>query len=125
MAKFKIYDEDDNFIGEYVGEFVEDAKDTVTESFEDSAGAGLFAIVILLVIKFPWMILVILGWLLLKAIWIVVKAVAWLLWEVLKVVLRSLWWLLGLFCLSIWWLIRLPFTWLFHKELPDWWFPVW
>ena len=125
MAKFKIYDENDNFIGEYVGDFVANSFDTVTESFGESAGAGLFAIVILLVIKFPWLIIVILGGLLLKAIWLVIKLFAWLFWAAAKVILRSLWWALGMICLSMWWLLRLPFTWLFHKEFPDWWFPVW
>lgn len=38
MAKLKIYDEDDNFLGEYVGDFVEETKDTISDSFGDSWG---------------------------------------------------------------------------------------
>ena len=112
MARFKIYDEDDNFLGEYVGEFVEDAKDSVANSFAESTGAGLLSLVVLLVIKFPWLILVIIAWLLLKAVWGIIKLVVILLWRTLQfaapylwiaivAVFRSFWWLLGLVCLSV------------------------
>ena len=44
MLKFKIYDEDDNFIGEYIGDFVENTKESVSESFDISFWEGILAI---------------------------------------------------------------------------------
>ena len=73
MSKFKIYDENDNFIGEYIGDFVTDSKDSVSDSFADSFGSGCLAILILFAFKFPWLIIVVIGWLLFKLLWIVVK----------------------------------------------------
>ncbi|MBE7063083.1 MAG: hypothetical protein E7390_04735 [Ruminococcaceae bacterium] len=51
MSKFKIYDEDDNFIGEYIGDFVENSKESVSESFDSSFGSGILALLCLLAFK--------------------------------------------------------------------------
>ena len=125
MARLKIYDENDNFIGEYIGEFVSDSFDTVADSFEESPLSGLASIVVLLILKCPWLLLVILFWFILKLIWISLKIFLKVAWVIAKPILRTMWWLLGLFCLGIWWLLRLPFVLIFYRELPDWWFPVW
>ena len=114
MSLFKIYDEDDNFIGEYVGEFVDNAKENVASSFDNSPGAGCMAILILAILKFPWLIIVIIAWLLLK-----------LMWKAVKLALRIIWWLLRLCCISLWWIVRAPFMYVLYREMPDWWFPEW
>ena len=59
MSKFKIYDENDNFIGEYIGDFVEETKDSVSESFDCSIGEGVLAVLCVFAFKFPWLIIVI------------------------------------------------------------------
>ena len=106
----KLYDE----FGNYIREFIEDSKDRVTSSFEDSPGDGCLAVLSVILFSLPWLILLVILWLVLKLIGIV-----------LKFIMRTGWWLLGLIVLSIWWLIRLPFSLIFHHETPDWWFPEW
>lgn len=106
----KLYDE----FGNYVGEFIENTKEQVSDSFDISFGTGCLVILGILAFKFPWLILVIIVWLLFKLLWII-----------LKFVFRTLWWCLGLTALSIWWILRLPFTLIFQHKFPDWWFPVW
>ncbi|MBQ8559666.1 MAG: hypothetical protein IJ439_06775 [Tyzzerella sp.] len=91
MSKFRIYDEDDNFIGEYIGDFVKDTKDTVSDSFDTSFGSGLLAISCVLAFKFPWLILVIIGWFILKLLWIVIKFVGRIAWWLLRFGLLCLW----------------------------------
>ena len=125
MAKFKIYDEDDNFIGEYVGDFLENAKDTVSDSFDTSLGSGCLAILCVLAFKFPWLILVIIGWLILKLLWVVLKFIGRILWWVLRICGLCLWWLLQEMVYGIWWLIRVPITLILDKNVPEWWFPNW
>lgn len=114
MSKLKIYDENDNFIGEYIGEFVEDTKDNISDSFDESVGSGCLTILCVLAFKFPWLILVIIGWFLLKLIWIIIKFVG-----------RVLWWIMRFCIICLWWLIRLPITLILDKDVPVWWLPKW
>lgn len=123
MSKFKIYDENDNFIGEYIGDFVEEAKDSVSDSFDVSFGSGLFAVLCVLAFKFPWLILVIIGWGILKLLWIVLKFVGRIVWWILRFSAMCIWWLLQEIAYGIWWLIRVPLTLAFDKNVPYWWFP--
>ena len=92
MSKLKIYDENDNFLGEYIGDFVEDTKENVSESFDTSLGSGLLAILCVFAIRFPWLIFVIVGWFILKLIWTVVKFIGRNLWWVLRLGMQCLWW---------------------------------
>ena len=96
--RLKVYDEDNNFVGEWIGDFVEESKESVSESFDVSFGEGCLALLILLAFKFPWLILVIILWLILKLMWFFIK----------------------LICRCIWWVVRLPFTLIFKKEFPVW-----
>lgn len=123
MSKFKIYDENDNFIGEYIGDFVEEAKDSVSDSFDVSFGSGLLTVLCVLAFKFPWLLLVIIGWGILKLLWIVLKFVGRIAWWVLRFSAICLWWLLQEIVYGIWWLIRVPFTLALDKNVPYWWFP--
>ena len=125
MSSFKIYDENDNFIGEYVGEFFENAKDTVSDSFGTSIGAGFLAILLVLSIKFPWLIIVIIGWGILKLLGIVLKFLSRVLWWVFRTVVLALWWIVQTAAIGIWWIIRFPILFGIYREMPDWWFPKW
>lgn len=134
MSKFKVYDEDDNFVGEYVGEFIDDTKTNVSESFDSSFGLGMFSLLCFVFFKFPWMLVVIVGYYILKGIWTVSKFLGRCIWWLLKFVGFCLFWisleaifiilwLLQEILYGIWRLLSLPFYLIFHKEAPDWWFP--
>lgn len=123
MSKFKIYDEDNNFIGEYIGDFVEDTRDSVSDSFDVSFGTGLLTILCILAFRFPWLIIVIIGWGILKLVWIVLKFVGRNVWWILRFSTICLWWFLQEVAYGIWWLIRVPFTLGFDRDVPLWWFP--
>ncbi len=125
MSKFKVYDENDNFLGEYIGDFVEDTKENVSDSFDTSLGSGLLAMLCVFAIRFPWLIFVIVGWFILKLIWTVVKFIGRNLWWVLRLGMQCLWWLLQEVVYGIWWLIRVPITLILDRNVPEWWFPDW
>lgn len=86
----KVFDEDGNFIGE----FIEAEKDKITDSFDD----GLWWLGLILLIISPfWTILVIILWLIFKLIFGIIKFL-------FKI---------------IWWIIRLPFCLIFYREFPE------
>ena len=80
MSKFKIYDENDNVIGEYIGDFVENSKEPVLELFDISFGDGILAILCVFAVKFPWLIIVIMAWFMVKLLWRITKFLARIVW---------------------------------------------
>lgn len=110
----KIFDESGNYLGEFIEDKTDEIKENVKDSFDISFSSGCLMLLSVFAIQFPWLIIVIIGWLLLK-----------LIWNIMKFIFRTLWWCLGLILLTIWWILRLPFTLVFYHELPDWWFPEW
>ena len=125
MSKFKIYNENNDFIGEYIGDFVEDTKDTVSDSFDESLGSGCLAILAVFAYKFPWLIFVVIGWLILKLLWISLKFVSRVSWWGLKATALALWWLSQEVVYGIWWIIRVPIALILNMNIPEWWFPDW
>lgn len=123
MAKLKIYDEDDNFLGEYVGDFIDDMKDDVPDAFSESIGEGLVAFAAALIIKLPWLLLVVVAGFFLMLLWKVVKFLLKCLAWICLMGLFCLWWLLQEILYGFLWLIRLPFSLAVDKEMPDWWVP--
>lgn len=85
----KIFDEDGNFLGE----FIEDSKDKISDSFDDSVGNGC--------VTFLYMILLII---IVAIIWYILKGI----FILCKFLLRI-----------IWWLVRVPFCLIFRKEWPE------
>ena len=83
----KVYDEDGNFLGD----FISAEKEKIVETFDD--GLWWLGLFFLFVAPF-WTILVIILWLIFKLIINLIKLI-------LKV---------------IWWLIRLPFCLIFNRE---------
>lgn len=116
MAKYKVYDENDNLIGE----FIEDAK----ESVSDSLGSGEinWAAFLGLILLFVFLWILSLIW---AILWPVIKFIGRLLWWLLKLIGLFAWWLLQEVAFALWWLVRLPFTTILYKETPEWWFPDW
>lgn len=94
----KLYDENGDYVGEFVKNSISDVKDSAIESINDgSLGWGL----ILLLIIFPgWTILCVTIYLIIKFIWAILKLS---------------------FCI-LFWLIRLPFKLIFWREFPKFWF---
>lgn len=80
MSKFKIYDENDNVIGEYIEDFVENTKEPVLESFDISFGDGILAILCVFAVNFPWLIIVIMAWFMVKLLWRITKFLARIVW---------------------------------------------
>ena len=124
VPKYQIYDEDYNCVGEFVGDFVKDAGHDVSSSFDDSIGSGFLAILCLLVIRFPWLILAVIGLFILKTLWIALKAVARVFLYIFTFAVLCLWWLLQEAVFAIWWIVRVPFALIRKKKVPEWWFPV-
>ena len=116
MARYKVYDADDNFIGE----FIDDAKESVSDTLGsgDINWAAFLGLVLVLV--FLWVLSLV--W---AVLWPVIKFVVRLLWWFLKLLGLLLWWLLQEVAYSLWWLIKLPFTAIIYREAPEWWFPDW
>lgn len=86
----KIFDED----GNYIGEFLEDTKDKIDDAFE---GSWMWGIIFLLLIAPGWTIL-----------GIVVISIVKLIAFIIKLIFRILWWT-----------IRLPFCLIFYREFPE------
>lgn len=86
----KIFDED----GNYIGEFLEDTKEKIDDAFE---GSWIWGIIFLLLIAPGWTIL-----------GIVVISIFKLIAFIIKLIFRILWWT-----------IRLPFCLLFYREFPQ------
>ncbi|WP_044973455.1 hypothetical protein [Ruminococcus sp. HUN007] len=89
----QLFDED----GNPVGELFENAKDRVSDSFDESLGEGCLALLMMIIIHIPLILVLLLLWLLLKLLWIIVKFIFRLLW----------------------WLLRLPFCLIFKHEPPE------
>ena len=115
----KVFDENGNFLGD----FIESQK-------EDIADTGCLAVIPLLLLKvLPLTLLVLILWLIYKAVSFILK---WLciggLWLLKKIGLGCLWllpklgavflWLGKQLLRCIWWLLRLPFTLIFQKKTP-------
>ena len=117
MSKYKVYDEDGNF----VGEFIEEAKESVSDSISsgDVNWAALLGLILLFV--FLWILSIVWDF----VIWPVLKFIGRLLLWLLTLAGLSAWWLLQEFIYLLWWLIRLPFMAILYKEAPEWWFPEW
>ena len=115
----KIFDEDGNFLGEFIDSQKDDISDT----------GCLSAIPLILLKVIPLTIIVLILWLIYKAISFILK---WLciggLWLLKKLGTGCLWLLpkMGVGCLwlakqllrCIWWLLRLPFTLIFRQKTP-------
>lgn len=84
----KIFDEDGNFLGE----FIEDSKDKISNSFDESIGNGCAT--------FLYMILLII---IVAILWYIFKGIFMLIKFILKI---------------IWWLIRAPFLLVLKREWP-------
>ena len=117
MGKYNVYDEDGNF----VGEFIEGAKESVgdTISSGDINWAALVGLSLLFV--FLWILSLVWDYI----IWPVIKFTGRLLWWLLKLAGLSAWWILHEFVYLLWWLVRLPFMAILYKEVPEWWLPNW
>lgn len=92
----KIFDEN----GNYLGEFIEDTKEKVEDAFEES---WLWGIVFLLIVAPGWTLL---------------GLIVWGLFKILKFVMVLLYKLLILFLRCLWWILRLPFCLVFHHKTP-------
>ena len=145
--KFKLYDDDENFIGEYVGDFIEDAKDDI----QDTSSSGSFleiiaTLMMIAVIKFPWLLCLLVLYGLFKIIWKLIKLFGILCFHLSKPIIAVGWWLIqalfsaavfivSLLACVIFFIIQLPFTYAFYKEMPEmhepffiipeWWYPDW
>ena len=97
--------------------------ETVTYSSDDSFGSVLFAILCIFAFKFPWLIIVIIAWGILKLLWIATKFVGRIAWWLLRFSAICLWWILQEVVYGIWWLVRVPITLTLDKNVPYWWFP--
>lgn len=90
----KIFDEEGNFLGEFFENRIEEAKESVSDSFQISWILGILC--------FCW-----------QPIWTLVILAVFL-------ILKGIW-KLFLLCLRImWWSIRLPFALIIWKECPSW-----
>lgn len=147
IMKLKIYDSNENFIGEYVGDFIEETKDSIQDT---SSSGSFFEIIATLmtvaVIKFPWLLFLLAIFALFKITWKLVKLFGILCFHLSKPVIAIGWWLIRMIfsviiCVSsfvvfgILFMIQLPFTYFIHKEMPEmhelfliipeWWYPDW
>ena len=85
----KIFDESGNFLGE----FIEDSKDKISDSFDDSVGIGFATLLYMILL----IILVVVAWFILKGIYMMCK----------------------LFLRTMWWFVRIPFFLILKKEWPQ------
>lgn len=88
----KIFDEDGNYLGEFIDERIESASESISDSFAASWILGILC--------FLW-----------QPVWTIIVILSW-------IILRSIYKLLKLSFKCIWWLIRVPFTLIFSKEWP-------
>lgn len=145
--KFKLYDDDDNFIGEYVGEFIEDVKDAVKDTSSDGSVLDIIVtLIVIAIIKFPWLlfILALLG--LCKIVLNLIKLFGVLCFHLSKPIIAVSWWLIRMMCsviicllsflvFGILFIIQLPFMYFIWKNIPEmhepffiipeWWYPDW
>ena len=91
----KIFDEDGNYLGEFIKESIEEVKDNATETISD--GSWILGLIMLLII-FP-------GWTILGGI--------------IYIIGKLIWWIFKIVINTAWWLIRLPFTLFIYRELPE------
>lgn len=91
----KIFDEDVNYLGEFIKESIEEVKDNATETISD--GSWILGLIMLLII-FP-------GWTILGG--------------VIYIIGKLIWWIFKIVINTAWWLIRLPFTLFIYRELPE------
>lgn len=91
----KLFDEDGNYVGEFVKDSLESVKDSATDSISD--GSWLWGLFLLLFIYPGWAIFL----------------------GVLYLVIKLLWWIIKLVVSIVWWIVRLPFFLIFYKEFPD------
>ena len=114
MSRYKIYDADNNFVGEIIEDAKESASETITSGEVNWAGIlGLVLLVALLwVLSLVW-----------KALWPVIVFLCRLLWWTVRAIAFIAWWVVQEALYAFWWLVRLPFLIIFHKEAPKWWFP--
>ena len=91
----KIFDEDGNYLGEFIKEYIEEVKDNATETISD--GSWILGLIMLLII-FP-------GWTILGG--------------VIYIIGKLIWWIFKIVINTAWWLIRLPFTLFIYRELPE------
>ena len=96
----KIFDEDGNFLGD----FIADQKDKVSDSFDESPGDGCLCILYLI----PFILIVIILYYLLKLFIIICRYLLKLLVIICKFLIRI-----------IWWILRLPFYLIFYRETPE------
>lgn len=113
----KIFDEGGNFLGE----FVEDSKDKISDSFDESVGYGCATLLYMILL----IVIVAIVWWLFKGVMFLGKFFLKVMWWLLRLAALSCWWLLQEIAYGIWWLVRVPFTLVFYKEVPDWWSPEW
>lgn len=91
----KIFDEDGNYLGEFIKESIEEVKDNATETISD--GSWVLGLIMLLII-FP-------GWTILGG--------------VIYIIGKLIWWIFKIVINTAWWLIRLLFTLIIYRELPE------
>lgn len=91
----KLFDEDGNYVGEFIKDSIEEVKDNAMDSFDENS--WILGLVLLLVV-FP-------GWTILGG--------------VIYLIIKIIWWIFKILINSLWWLIRLPFTLIFKGEFPE------
>lgn len=91
----KLYDENHNYVGEFITDKVEQAGEYLNDS-KGSCFGFIITLLLILAFYFPWVLILVVLMLLGKFIWFLIK----LIFRVL------------------WWLIRAPFTLIFRKRFP-------
>lgn len=98
----RLFDEDGNYVGEFLMDSIENVKDKATDALDD--GSWILGLITLIII-FP-------GWALLCG--------------VIYIIIRLIWWMFKLaisackFIIRIlWWMVRLPFSWIFQGDFPE------
>lgn len=91
----KIFDEDGNYLGEFIKGSIEEVKDNATETISD--GSWILGLIMLLIIFPSWTIL----------------------GGVIYIIGKLIWWIFKIVINTAWWLIRLPFTLFIYRELPE------
>lgn len=91
----KLFDEDGNYVGEFIKDSIEEVKDNAVDKISNGE---LFLGLIVLLFVFPG--------------WTILGLVIYLICKIISFVIK-------LSINIVWWLIRLPFTLIISRELPE------
>lgn len=98
----KLFDEDGNYVGEFLLDSIESVKDKATDAIDD--GSWIVGLIILVILFPGWALLCGVIYIIFKLICLIIKLAIC----VCKFIIRVLWWLL-----------RLPFCLIFQGDFPE------